>query len=176
MKYVALLRGINVGGNSKIEMLRLKTVFESLGHTEVITYINSGNVIFVSDEQASKLVTKIEQAITQEFNLNVPVIIRDKANIMALVQSIPDSWNNKEQKTDVMFLWDEIDGPDITSQIVAKPEIGETIRYESGALLWNIDRKNVTKSAVLRLAGTPLYKQMTVRNVNTVRKLAQLME
>lgn len=176
MKYVALLRGINVGGNSKIEMSRLKAVFESLGHSEVVTYINSGNVIFVSDEPESELVAKIERAITREFNLSVPVIVRDKTNIEALVRSIPDDWNNQEQKTDVMFLWNAIDSSDILNKITAKPELGETIRYEKGALLWNIDRKNVTKSAVLRLVGTPVYKQMTVRNVNTVRKIAMLME
>jgi uncharacterized protein (DUF1697 family) len=54
MTYVALLRGINVGGNNKVEMKKLKTTFETLGFTSVVTYINSGNIIFnTSDKNGS---------------------------------------------------------------------------------------------------------------------------
>lgn len=176
MVYVALLRGINVGGNSKIAMSELKVLFESLGYTRVSTYINSGNIVFEADElTASEIVAKIESAIVTRFGLPVRVIIRDVATMIALVQTIPDSWtNDTTQKTDVLFLWDEIDSPAIIDQISHKPYL-EELRYVHGALLWNIGRKNITKSALLRIVGTPIYKQMTVRNVNTVRKLATIM-
>ena len=59
MKYIALLRGINVGGKNKVEMPRLKTLFESLGYTDVHTYINSGNIIFTANSDADSILDTI---------------------------------------------------------------------------------------------------------------------
>lgn len=76
MKYVALLRGINVGGNSLIKMADLKVGFEGIGLTEVKTYINSGNVLFASDEKDSrKLSEKIEGMILKKFKLPVKTLV-----------------------------------------------------------------------------------------------------
>lgn len=64
MIYVALLRGINVGGNNKVEMKKLKATFERLGFTNVVTYINSGNIIFEESTKAQNtIVAEIERAI-----------------------------------------------------------------------------------------------------------------
>ena len=71
MTYLALLRGINVGGKNKVEMARLKTLFESIGCGDVRTYINSGNVIFTSNRVAARLRTSIEKAIAKEFGFHV---------------------------------------------------------------------------------------------------------
>lgn len=175
MIYVALLRGINVGGNAKVEMPRLKKVFESLGCKDVVTYINSGNVIFSDEQLAKELVPLIEQAINKELGLNIRVVLRDQANIQMICKEIPDSWTNDDkQKSDVMFLWEEIDTPDIMKKVAHKPEL-ETVRYLPGALIWNIDRENVTRGSSIKLIKTDLYKNMTIRNINTVRKLSTLM-
>ena len=77
MTYLALLRGINVGGKNKVEMARLKTLFESIGCSDVRTYINSGNVIFTNGRVAARLRTSIEKAIAQEFGFDVRVVLRD---------------------------------------------------------------------------------------------------
>jgi uncharacterized protein (DUF1697 family) len=66
MKYIALLRGINVGGNHKVEMKNLKALFESLGFSDVSTYINSGNVIFESNEERSVVLEKIITCFEKE--------------------------------------------------------------------------------------------------------------
>ena len=72
MVYVALLRGINVGGNSKVEMPRLKSTFERLGFTKVVTYINSGNVIFYDDARTSaQIVVDIEKGIQEYFGFAI---------------------------------------------------------------------------------------------------------
>jgi uncharacterized protein (DUF1697 family) len=176
MVYVALLRGINVGGKSKVEMAKLKSTFEALGCTDVSTYINSGNVIFRDDRSTNELVALIEKTILQDFDLPVPVVLRDSANIQKLCRAIPQQWtNDTEQRTDVMFLWNEIDNKDILKKIVIKPEI-ENVRYVAGALVWNIGRQNVTKGGGVKLIKTDLYKHLTIRNINTVRKLHELME
>jgi len=175
MTYVALLRGINVGGKAKIEMSRLKSLFESKGCESVISYINSGNVIFSDERSAKKLIPLIEQSIAQEFGLNIRIVLRDLANIKKLCDEIPSAWtNDTQQKTDVLFLWNEIDNEDILKKIIINPEL-ENVRYISGALIWNIGRQNVTKGNGVKLVKTDLYKHMTVRNINTVRKLYKLM-
>lgn len=175
MKYVALLRGINVGGNSKIEMARLRTLFADLGYTNVSTYINSGNVIFDTDDNQQQITNDIEQGIKEAFGLSVPVLVRTKESVDTLCQEIPSEWeNDSNQRTDVLFLWHEIDNLSILESIKHKPDI-ERVLYLPGALVWNIDRKNVTRGSMLKIIGTDVYKKMTVRNINTVRKLQQLM-
>jgi uncharacterized protein (DUF1697 family) len=175
MKYVALLRGINVGGNAKVEMPRLKQVFEKAGCQQVATYINSGNVIFADDRSAKEFVKLLEKAIADEFGLQVPVVLRDAEAIHKLCQEIPASYtNDTQQKTDVLFLWENIDKPEVIKQIVFKPEI-ERVRYVAGALVWNIDRVNATRGSTAKLVSNQLYKSMTIRNINTVRKLDALL-
>ncbi len=175
MVYVALLRGINVGGNAKVEMPRLKAVFASLGCENVLTYINSGNVIFSDSRPPKELVPLAEKAILKEFGLPVRVVLRDLPNIEKLCREIPASWTNDTgQKTDVMFLWDEIDNKEILNKVVVNPEI-ENARYIDGALVWNIGRENVTRGGGIKLIKTDVYPHMTIRNINTVRKLHELM-
>lgn len=78
MIYVALLRGINVGGKNKIEMRKLKATFEKAGMSEVTTYINSGNVIFSdSRRKPPRIVSVLEKAIAADFGLQIKVLIRD---------------------------------------------------------------------------------------------------
>lgn len=67
MKYVALLRGINVGGNHRVEMLRLKSLMERLDYTGVVTYINSGNIFFASGKTTKEVTLELEEAYIKEF-------------------------------------------------------------------------------------------------------------
>ena len=177
MVYVALLRGINVGGKNKVDMKRLKGVFEEAGMTSVRTYINSGNVIFSSTIRArARLVGLLEKAVASRFGFKIDVVVRDIKSMRAVVDAMPSHWtNDKTMKCDVMFLWDEVARPSILKQLQFKPEM-EDVRYASGALIWRVDRQNVTRSGMMKLVGTPLYKRMTIRNCNTARKLLQLME
>lgn len=175
MVYVALLRGINVGGKVRIDMKQLKDEFEKLGFSNVLTYINSGNVIFEDRRGSAELIGLIENMLAEVFKLNIPVILRSKEQIDKLCTTIPADWtNDKEQKTDVMFLWPEIDSPDILQKIKINSDI-ENVLYVSGALVWSIGRKNVTRGGGIKLIKTDFYKHMTVRNINTVRKICEIM-
>lgn len=177
MVYVALLRGINVGGNSKVDMKRLKEVFEKVGHTNVSTYINSGNVIFESlEENDETLVKKLETAVEKEFGFNIKIVVKSLKEIREIAEKLPDGWKNDlEMKTDVMFLWESVDNKKVLENLTIKPGLDNVI-YVKGALLWMVKRDDITRSGMMRLAGTPLYKQMTIRNCNTLRKLKILME
>lgn len=176
MIYVALLRGINVGGNNKVEMKKLKATFESLGLSNVTTYINSGNVIFVSKNSPEKLVIELAKAIENDFGFAVKVLLRSFDQIKVVNKALPSSWlNNQDMKCDVMFLWPEVDSEKILSELTIKKDIDE-VKYVAGTILWRVDRDKVTRSGLMKLAGTPLYKQMTIRNCNTARKLLELMQ
>lgn len=177
MVYVALLRGINVGGNNKVDMRQLKAAFEDAGMKSVTTYINSGNVIFSDgSHKPAKIVTLLEGIIKTKFGFAIKVLVRDIDNVVAIVKALPRVWqNNADMKCDVMFLWEAIDSPKVIDQLMIKPGI-DHVRYAGGAVLWRVDRKNAAKSGMQKLVGTKLYKQMTIRNCNTVRKLQEYMQ
>jgi uncharacterized protein (DUF1697 family) len=175
MVYIALLRGVNVGGKSIVSMAALKGCFEGLGFSSVRTYINSGNVIFSAErEDADKLASRIEAALDRMFDPGVRVLVKTREGLERLAAAIPEEWaNNTETRCDVMLLWPTIDNPEILKELPAKPDI-ETVRYLPGAVVWHIDRPLVTKSNMTRIIGTPMYKQLTIRNLTTVRKLITL--
>ena len=177
MVYVALLRGINVGGQRKVDMKRLKAVFEEAGMTSVRTYINSGNVVFSSTVRSkARLAQLLETPIAREFGFKVDVLVRDLKSMRALVKAIPSKWtNDSEMRCDVLFLWGDVARPSVMKQLRFRPEI-EDVRYAAGAVIWRIDRKDATRSGVMKLIGTPLYKRITIRNCNTTRKLLDIME
>ena len=177
MVYVALLRGINVGGNNKIDMNILKETFIRAGMHSVRTYINSGNVIFTNRESTREdIIKSLEKAIFEDFGLDIKVLIRTLDDFEKMMKKVPDFWiNDKNMKCDVLFLWDEIDKEEILNELTIKPKI-DTVIYVSGAILWKTDKINVTKSGLMKLAGSSLYKKMTVRNINTTRKIYEMMK
>lgn len=177
MVYIALLRGINVGGNNKIDMKLLKQTFERVGMNDVVTYINTGNIIFSSESLSKDELSKIlEEAIHNDFGLQIKVMVRSVDDVREIMNAIPDTWkNDKEMSSDVMFLWEEVDDESVLENLVMKPNI-DTVTYTPGAILWSVDKENITKSGKSKIIGTKLYKQMTVRNVNTARKIYELMQ
>ncbi|MFS0724899.1 DUF1697 domain-containing protein [Paenibacillus sp. 1P07SE] len=177
MVYVALLRGIIVGGNNKIDMKTLKRVFEEAGMEQVVTYINSGNIVFIDRQHGrEELPPLLEEAIQAGFGLNIRVLIRSLDEFHALLRELPEDWtNDQEMKSDVLFLWDEINDAATLEQLVWKPEI-EDVRYVAGAILYSVSKEHVTRGSLGKLIGTKIYSQMTIRNVNTTRKIYELMK
>ncbi|MFT4245560.1 MAG: DUF1697 domain-containing protein [Micrococcaceae bacterium] len=174
-KYIALLRGINAGGKRRVPMADLRKLVEELGYSKVKTYINSGNVLFKANEAPTAEV--LTKELTAHFGFEIPTLVLNEAAFKQIVKAVPADWQNDYQKhkSDICFLFPEIDSPEIIQQIGGNNEI-ETIRYVKGAVLSNLLRKNQPKSSLFKLIRTPLYQQMTVRNITTVRKLASLIE
>lgn len=174
MQYIALLRGINVGGNRKVEMKQLKALYESLGYTKVSTYINSGNVFFTSLKKYEVLLKEITLAQKKKFGFDIPTLVKTQKEMQKITASIPKDWqNNDEQKTDVAYLFKEIDTKKIIDELPIKKEF-LTIKYVKGALIWNIKRVNYNKSNLNKLVSHKLYKLMTLRNINTARFLTNI--
>ena len=108
MKHVAFLRGINVGGNNKIEMKVLREVFAALGFKNVKTYINSGNIIFETGESGN-LSARIEKAIEAEFSLKIKTTTREAAEIRDIIENNPFAGQFENDKNlHVLFLNEEL--------------------------------------------------------------------
>ncbi|WLV25452.1 DUF1697 domain-containing protein [Aciduricibacillus chroicocephali] len=177
MIFVALLRGINVGGKNKINMKLLKQTFENAGLDNVVTYINTGNIIFsCKGKSKTELANLLEEMIHNDFQLHIKTIVLSLGDFKEIVSAIPASWkNDMNMKSDVLFLWDEIDNESVLEKLVIKPAI-DSVKYVPGAILWSADKENITKSGKSKIIGSDIYKNITVRNVNTVRKIYELMQ
>ena len=178
MKYVALVRGINVGGNHRVPKAEFKVVLEGLGFQDVLIYLNSGNAIFSSEHHPKA--SEVQAALENHFGFSIPTLVLPASKIKAIAAAIPDDWTNDSpqpdksgQKSDVLYLFDDINMPDILEKLGHKPEI-ETMIYIDGAVVTNVTRLNQGKGSLQKLIGTKLYASVTVRNINTARKLAEL--
>lgn len=176
MRYVALLRGINVGGANKVSMADLTAAFEAAGMTTVRTYINSGNVIFSSAlEDRATLTRLLRESVRDRVGVDVDLLLRNTEDLRTIVEALPAEWRNDSgMKCDVVFLGDGMDAAAVLEELQPRPGVEDALSLP-GAVVWRVDRTDATRSRLTRIVGTPLYKRVTVRNCNTVRRLAELM-
>ena len=112
--------------------------------------------------------------LAADFGFAIPVRVVPTEELTAVAAAIPSDWANDDaHKSDVIFLFPELHRPDALEEFPVVPQIDEAI-YAFGAVLWRVSRQNQTRSGLQSLVGTPLYRRCTIRNVNTVRKLAAL--
>ncbi len=175
MTYVALLRGVNVGGKSIVSMAAITKAFVALGLSGVRTYINSGNVIFSTRaSDAQRLAARIEKALERHTGMAIKVIVMDHKTLKRVVDAIPRKWvDDKTMRTYVLLLWKELDDRRILDRLPTKPGVDE-LRYTPGAVVWHVDRQDVGRSQMNRIVGRPMYKKITIRSANTMRKLHEL--
>jgi uncharacterized protein (DUF1697 family) len=176
--FVALLRGVNVGGKNMISMSSLKTSFEKLGFKDISTYINSGNILFKSKEtDARKLETKIERMLLKEYKLGSNVVVKSYAEIEKLVSSLPKNWNgDKAYRFNVMFLRHTVDSKDILKGLEPNKAIEEVVVYRQGALLWSSRLCDLNQTTMGKISNKKTFQEVTVRNLNTTLKLYELMK
>jgi uncharacterized protein (DUF1697 family) len=175
MIYVGFLRGVNVGGKGIVSMAAIKEALGAVGLSDVRTYINSGNVIFSTRaSDTSRLTSRIEKALEQHTGMVIKVLVMDHAALKKLVDAIPRNWvDDKTMRTYVLLLWKELDDRGILDRLPIKPGVDE-LRYTPGAVIWRVDRENVGRSHMNRIVGTPVYKKISIRSANTMRKLNEL--
>jgi len=173
--YIALLRGINIGGNNKIDMKQLKAAFEEAGFAKVRTYINSGNVIFASDKNEAELTSECEAVIQKTFALNIAVVLVTASELAEALAHAPEWWGNDEDsKHNAIFVI-----PPATAQTVfdemggIKPEY-ESIAFHGKVIFWSAPLATFSRTRYGSIAKRSTYQKITVRNVNTIRKLAEL--
>jgi uncharacterized protein (DUF1697 family) len=175
--YVALLRGINVGGNNLIKMPALKACFEGQGFREVATYIQSGNVLFAARAANRRTLTdRIEKALSSTFAYQSRVVVCSLDEMKATVDKAPKDFGKQPAayRYDVIFLKDPLTTKEALASVRANPEVdrvhpGKNVLYFSRLI------SKASQSHLSRIVGTPAYQNMTIRNWNTTTKLLDLM-
>jgi uncharacterized protein (DUF1697 family) len=176
VRYVALLRGINVGGKTLIKMADLRTCVEGLGFDDVSTYIASGNVLFATDGAADRLADTIEHAIEERFELPVKVVVLDRTAYGRIVKAIPKAWIGDDAvRANIAFVRPGTDARKVVGELDPDPEV-EEVKAVKGAILWATRRDALNRSALRKLIAGAAYKELTVRNLNTTLKLQKLLD
>ncbi len=175
--HVALLRGINVGGRNAVPMKALAACVEAGGYTEVRTYIQSGNVLFSTDaSDARAMESDLERRIEKQFGFPVPVVVRSFAEMAKTVQSAPAGFGGTDHRCDVIFLKHPLTADDA---FAALPEpvagVDQSWKGPAGCLYWARLAEKASKSRLSRIASSPIYPSITIRNWNTTTKLHALL-
>jgi uncharacterized protein (DUF1697 family) len=178
--HVALLRGINVGGRNKVPMAELREVVTSLGHTEVTTYIQSGNVLFTTGERdIGKLASDLEAAITGTFGLKSSVVVLAREDLAGVLDRNPYPEEPNPKLVHVVFLSAEpppalLDRVQAAQSAAAAKSSRDTVTVIGPVLFLHTPDgfgDSDLAQAVLRILGTA-----TARNWATATKLLSLCE
>jgi uncharacterized protein (DUF1697 family) len=177
-QYVALLRGINVGGKNLIKMTELKDCFERLGFQNVRTYIQSGNVLFYAAESDQvMLAEQIEGALSKAFDYHLRVVVRSEKEMKAIVAHAPKDFGRDPStyRYNVIFLKEPLTSADAMQSVTTKEGVDQAYAGEGVLYFLNLISK-ATQSRLSRIISNPIYQSMTIRNWNTTTKLLNMME
>lgn len=177
-QFVALLRGINVGGNNLIKMAELKACFEQQGFENVATFIASGNVLFETQSPAGpKLTSRIEAVLEKTFDYRASIVLRSAKQLEDTLRRAPKGFGTDPAKYryDVLFLKEPLTAAVALKSVPTKEGV-DAVFAGPGALYFSRLVKKATQSRLGKIVGTPVYKSMTIRNWNTTTKLAALVK
>ena len=177
--YVILMRGINVGGKNKIPMAELKLCLEGLGFENVVTYIQSGNVVLRSDLDAEALSAKIEDMLPKKFKLNssmIRVVALDYKTFKKIVMQAPKEFgkDSTSYRYNVIFLMN-LSATKAMEQIDTRPGVDQVWQGDK-AIYYRNSIPNASKSRLSKIAQQPIYQSITIRNWNTTTQLLKLLE
>lgn len=179
MKYVAFLRGINVGTKTVIKMERLREVFSLLGFENVKTYIQSGNVIFETGKtDDKKLALKIEAAVEKEF-FKTPVMVRSIDEIKDAVENNPFAGEEFEDKLFHLIFLSEKLSDEKTEMLLSNNNEKEkfAVRNREVYYLFRGERGDFPKSLLgKKYIDNKLKTPATARNWRTINKIKELFE
>jgi uncharacterized protein (DUF1697 family) len=176
-EWVALLRGINVGGKNLIKMADLKTCFEAGGFSRVATYIQSGNVLFTAAGSSAALCRRIEATLGKTFGYRASVVLRTRTQLESVVEDAPAGFGRQPAKFryDVIFLKEPLTAVAALESVRTRDGIDQAYAGD-GVLYFSRLIARASQSQLARITGMPVYQHMTIRNWNTTTKLLQLME
>lgn len=157
-------------------MADLKAAVEKAGYTNVITLIQSGNVIFdsaISDQE--KLAKHLEQVIQKTFRIVSRVVIRSFPQMKKVIAGTPASWKNDDIRKYVAFIKEPMTASAAAKQIPVREGV-DILDVGDGVLYMATKMEGLTKSGYTKIVGTKIYQDMTLRNFNTTQKILVIME
>ena len=176
-RYVALLRGINVGGRNKVAMSELRSAVEDAGHTDVTTYIQSGNVLFRSSVPQADLETDLEHALERRFGFPMTVVVRSHRQLRSVVERAPAGFGTEPSRyhSDAIFLH----APVTATQVMKLVRLRDGVDRAwpgTGVVYFQRLSAERTKSRLSSIVSTPEYPSMTIRSWATTTKLLALLD
>ena len=176
--YISLLRGINVSGQKKIKMAALKVVYESLKFEHVKTYIQSGNVVFQSSNDKVTIKNKIETAIKEHFDFDVPVLILTQEQLENTAKSLPFPAIDIEEEGSkiIVFFLSESVSNDQEKTLGAYLTNSEQLVLDQNVIYLYCPEGSGKSKLTNKLVETKLGLTSTARNIKTVNKLLSLAE
>lgn len=177
MKYVALLRGINVGGRNLLRMAEVRACLEARKFERVATYIQSGNILFDSDVvDRVRLTAAIERAFSETFSREVPVFLRSHAQMKKVIASAPKAWTNATDfRKNVAFLRPPLTAKHALTAIVATEGV-DSLHPGDGVVYMTTVLARASQSSLSKVVSKPIYGNITVRNFTTCQKILALMD
>lgn len=177
MKYIVLLRGINISCKNKIVMSELKRVLEINNYKNVFTYLNSGNVILESNDSKEYITNNICNIIKNSFKLDIPVFVMSEDELEDILNNKPDWWgtNNKEIYDNLILIMPPCSSDEVCS-VVGLPSDGiDKINIYKNSIFWSFELKNYRKSNWwVKTASSSIKDNITIRTANTMKKLLEL--
>lgn len=175
VQYLALLRGINVGGKNRVPMADLRETVEELGHADVATYIQSGNVLFRAPRQPlAELSARLEASLSERFGIDLKVVVVTEAELRRVVDEAPAGFGAQTHRCDVIFLRKPLTAKRAMAAIETKEGV-DSAWAGKGVLYFSRLDARASSSRLGKVVGKPEYKEMTIRNWRTTTKLLALM-
>lgn len=174
-QYVALLRGINVGGKNRIPMADLRETFTEHGFDQVATYIASGNVLFRSRKARATLEREIEAMLEDRYGMSIVTVVRTHGELRNVVDKAPTGFGGDDHHCDVMFLKDPLTPAD-AMRVVEPREAVDQAWPGKGVVYFARLSERRTESKMSKIVGTSEYQQMTIRSWSTTTKLPELLD
>ena len=176
MKYVLLLRGINVGGKNKVAISDLKDMISKLGYENVITYINSGNIIFDANDNKEIVRVKISHML-ETFPFSINKVILTQEEYLDEISNLPEWWSEELFRRDVLFYSDKVDYSVMKERIKMMPLNDEMVHFGKRAVFWGkYNEKNYLLTSYHKLLmKESFYKSITIRNARTFEKIIELL-
>ena len=179
MEYVALLRGINVGGKNKVVMSELREQIAAEGFGHVRTYINSGNLLFEAeaDIPCEDVAQAIEQVLARHYDFPIRLALLTAQDYLAQLDELPDWWHGEVARRDALFYTRGLDRGHVRERIEAMELGDEAVYFGEHAVFWGkFDEKSFLKTAYhKRLLREDFYRQVTIRSGSTVEKIAAML-
>jgi uncharacterized protein (DUF1697 family) len=176
--YLALLRGINVGGNNIIPMAELRACFTEMGATDIATYIQSGNVLFDGGRDGEdEWRPRIERALSERFGYEATVVVRTDSELRSIVANAPAGFGTDPDtyRSDVIFLFDRRAGPQVIEEVSPRDGV-DSATVGDGVVYFERLTARATQSRLSRIVGRPIYKQVTIRNWRTTTTLLAMLD
>ncbi|NQH96829.1 DUF1697 domain-containing protein [Streptococcus suis] len=173
VRYVLLLRGINVGGRNKIVMAELRQQVVDLGYTDVETYINSGNLFFSSAHSRADIVADFDQFFAANYPFVETFALLSEEDYGAELAQLPAWWQEDYFRKNVLFFTEKLDLGKLKTYLT-KLDLGdEIVHLTDRAIYWAVTSEAGYHGTAYhkKLAGSPFYKQLTIRNDKTFEKL-----